>query len=152
MRRRDADDYGSAVDPQGPGPLFERVEGPFSRSKITPSREELMVACLIWQHCGRNNPIAIADIIAKSGVATVKTERQVKDVVEQLRLTHRILIGAKREAPFGYFRVMDAEDLEVAVRPYKHQIRAMGRVLRAMLPQAEVSEFFGQLQLDTGEK
>ncbi len=146
MRQYDAADYGRPVS-GSPGPLFaEPGDGPFARSRIRPEPLEGLIAGVIWRHRGRMNPISIAEIIRTC--ATRLDERTVKRVVEQLRLAHRCRIGARREEPHGYYRIVDRADLEAAIRPYLHQIRAMARVIRALCTEAEWAEYSGQARLE----
>jgi hypothetical protein len=122
------------------GPLFE--SDPFGESTAEPSAEENLVARLIWKHRGRRNPISIARLRENTGYS----ERQIKGIVESLVVNYGIRIGAKREEPAGYFVIEDAEDLAVAVGPYKAQIQAMLRRLRALEPSIAVREFIEQLE------
>lgn len=125
-------------------PLFEWAEGPFVRSKVRPSPIEALVAGMIWKRAGRRNPISIAEIQRQTNLG----ERKVKEIVEELRVTHRAAIGASREEPAGYFRIMDAEDREAAVAPYRSQILRMFQVLRVLDDPAGVRELLGQLKLE----
>ncbi len=123
----------------------ERIEGPFSRSTVHPERAEMLVGSVIWRHQGRGNPISIARLIETFPEFTV---RKVKETVEQLVVTHRCRIGARRGDPEGYFWVVDAEDQAAAVKPYRAQIIAMLRRLRVLDSPEDYREFVGQLQLD----
>jgi|DewCreStandDraft_4_1066084.scaffolds.fasta_scaffold06909_17 hypothetical protein len=127
--------------------LFEekgRREGPFSASQLPPTKEEVLVASLIWQRRGRGNPISIARLRQLTGFS----ERQIKGIVEQLVVAHRIRIGARREDPAGYFMIETAEDLEAAVKPYRNQILAMWRRLRVLEQPHKLMELLGQLRLE----
>jgi hypothetical protein len=125
----------------------ERGAGPFAGSKVKPAAVEVLVAGLIWNHQGRGSPIPIAKVQQLTGLAV----RKVKEVVEQLRVMHRMPIGARREDPAGYFWIVDAADREAAVGPYRAQIRRMFQVLRALDEPARVRELLGQLRLQEGE-
>jgi hypothetical protein len=103
-----------------------------------------VIAEMIWAHQGRAHPISIA-CLAKS---TGKSERDVKGVVEQLVVTHRMRIGGRREEPVGYFVIVDAEDLAAAVGAYRKQIFAMWRRLRVLLSRHELAELHGQLVIE----
>ena len=122
--------------------------GPFAESKIAPEQTERLIAAMIWTHKGRENPISIA-LLAKS---TGRSEREIKGIVEQLVVTHRMRIGALRGKTAGYFIVMDAADLEAAVGPYRSQIFSMWRRLRVLLGAHQLRELYGQLAIDEGEK
>jgi hypothetical protein len=132
------------------GPLFRmeaKADGPFAASKIEPSGIERVIAEIIWTHRGRKNPISI-DMLSRS---VGRDERTVKGVVEQLVVTHGLKIGGSRaEAGGGYFVVVDAEDLEAAVRPYRSQILAMWRRLRVLCEAHALRELHGQLTIEEG--
>jgi hypothetical protein len=121
-----------------------RREGPFSASQLPPTKEEVLVASLIWQRRGRGNPISIARLRQLTGFS----ERQIKGLVEQLVVAHRMRIGARREDPAGYFMIETAEDLEAAVKPYRNQILAMWRRLRVLEKPQRLRELLGQLRLE----
>lgn len=127
--------------------LFEekgRREGPFSASQLPPTKEEVLVASLIWQRRGRGNPISIARLRQLTGLS----ERQIKGIVEQLVVAHGMRIGARREEPAGYFMIETAEDLAAAVKPYRNQILAMWRRLRVLEQPQRLRELLGQLRLE----
>lgn len=121
-----------------------RREGLFSASQLPPTKEEILVASLIWQRRGRDNPISIARLRQLTGFS----ERQIKGLVEQLVVAHRMRIGASREEPAGYFMIETAEDLEAAVKPYRNQILAMWRRLRVLEQPQRLRELLGQLRLE----
>ncbi len=125
-------------------PLFD--DDPFVRSKVSPTAAEVAIARSIWKHAGWKNPISIAEIIRQSEMPGLSA-RRVKQVVEQLRVTHHVPVGARREFPAGYFRIVDAEDLDRATRPYRSQILTMWRVLRGLMSKVELRELRGQLRL-----
>lgn len=142
MKKVDADDFAPGVVASIAGPLFdEPAVDPFAGSKVTPDAVEKVVAGLIWQHQGRENPLPLAKLSEVTG----RSERDVKAVVEQLVVTHRLRIGARRQMPWGYFVIVDAEDLRVACEPYESQIFAMWRRLRILRSPMEMKELLGQL-------
>lgn len=124
------------------GPLFD--DDPFGESIAEPSHEEIHVARLIWKHRGRNNPVSIAKLRENTGYS----ERQIKDLVAQLVVNHRLKIGARREEPAGYFVIESCEDLAAAVGPYKAQIHAMLRRLRALETPEAVRQFVQKLAVE----
>lgn len=136
----DADDFFGGLEDL---PLFQA--DPFADSTQKPTPEELAVGALVWRHKGRANPLPIARLRELTGY----TERQIKGVIEQLIVTHRMQIGARREDPAGYFMIQNAEDLDAAVRPYKSQILAMVRRLRVLDPSHHSRlEFMGQIRCE----
>lgn len=124
------------------GPLFEA--NPFEDSPSKPSPDELLLGSFIWKQKGRANPISIARLRE----LTSFSERQIKGIVEQLVVTHKLKIGARREEPVGYFMIVDATDQETAVRTFRNQIIAMWRRLRVIDDRRSLREFHGQLTLD----
>jgi hypothetical protein len=140
--RREAEIYGL---PTVHGPLFRvEEETPFSHSPVRPNQEEILLGSLIWKHRGRANPISIARLHEITGLS----DRQIKGIVEQLVVTHKIRIGGRREEPAGYFVIESAEDLESAVKPYKAQVIAMWRRLRVLEAPQALKELLGQLKLE----
>ena len=129
-------------------PLF--AGDPFARSKVCPSSTEVAIARLIWAHDGWKNPISIAEIIQHSEISGLDA-RRVKKVVEQLRTTHHVAVGARREFPAGYYRIVTEEDLLKAIGPYRSQILTMLRVLRGLMPKSYLRELRGQLRLVESE-
>ncbi len=148
MKHVDADDFGQRTERTVNGPLFGArpgaADGPFARSLVVPDAHETVVAAMIWRHQGREKPIALASLVTAVGLS----EREVKAIVEQLVVTHKMRIGARRAEPWGYFIVVDAADLKVAVAPYQHQIFSMWQRLRVLLSAPELRELLGQLRID----
>lgn len=103
--------------------------------------EELAVAAVILTHEGRDDPISIA-MVAE---ATDLDERTIKGAVETLRQDCRARIGARRERPWGYFMVVDDQDLETAIGPYKRQIQTMVGTLAAMAGERHARDFLRDL-------
>jgi hypothetical protein len=105
-----------------------------------------VVAEMIWPHQGSAHPIALKFIAKAIG----KTERAVKGIVEQLVVTHRMRIGARREEPVGYFVVVTAEDLDIACKAYESQIFSMWRRLRVLRQPHHLRDLLGQLRIEEG--
>lgn len=148
MRRAgDSEDFGT---PDLAGTLWAdavaEISGPFVRSKVTPTAEERVMAEVIWRHQGRANPISIAVLCKVMG----KSERTVKGLKQQLIVTHRMRIGARREPPAGYFVIVDKEDLALTVSAYQGQVIEMWRVLRVLLEGHELRRLHGQLEFEQG--
>jgi hypothetical protein len=120
------------------------IDGPFAGSKLRPTKPEILLAGLIWQHRGRERPLSIARLRELTGV----NERAIKGIVEQLIVAHKMRIGGRREEPAGYFMIEDSEDQAAAVGPYKAQILAMLRRLRVLESREALREFLGQLRLE----
>ena len=62
----------------------------------------------------------------------------------ELVVAHRVLIGAGRQDPVGYFIIESDEDREVATAPLKGQIIQMLRRLRVLNSKHQVREWLGQ--------
>ena len=116
------------------------MSDPFEASKVAPEAIERVVGGVIWGHRGRASAVKLAALMAITG----KNERDVRGIVEQLVVTHRMRIGASAE---GYYMIVDAEDLEVAIARPKAQIFAMWRRLRVVMEPHALAELHGQLQL-----
>jgi hypothetical protein len=153
----DAADFGVNRPAAGlSGPLFEQEpqERVFARSKIKPTTMEIAIGSLIWDHRGWKNAISIARIIEVVGIQGLD-ERAVKETVAELVKTHRCMIGGYRGDGAhggGYFWIIDAEDLERAVRPFRNQMIEMGKRLRVLMSKADYRELVGQLSLAEGDE
>jgi hypothetical protein len=122
-------------------PLFDLAEGgAFAESKVAPEPVERVVGGVIWGHRGRAAAVKLAVLMHITG----KNERDVRGIVEQLVVTHRMRIGASAD---GYYMIVDAEDLEAAIARPKSQIFAMWRRLRVLLEPHALRELHGQLGL-----
>jgi hypothetical protein len=130
------------------GPLFDQAAGPDPfvpwREGAKPTKDETLIAALIWKHKGRANPISIARLTETTKLG----DRQIKGIVEELIVTHRLPIGAKREEPYGFFAIVDAADQETAVKPYRNQILSMLRRLRVLEDSGRLREFMGQIRME----
>ncbi|HEX4311911.1 MAG TPA: hypothetical protein VHZ25_17910 [Acidobacteriaceae bacterium] len=154
MRRVDHTDFYVPPERTVAGPLFDA--GPFDHSPLgEPSAtHEKVVAALIFAHQGRNNPISISRICANSDLS----EREVKSVVSALRNDHHMPIGARRgstasqEETAGYFWIVDAEDREVAVAPYRAQILTMWTTLRRMDSPAKLRDLRERLTIEEPDR
>jgi hypothetical protein len=121
--------------------MTPEAESPFARSKVTPDPLERVIAAVIWRHRGRANAISAAHLTKITG----KDDRTVRAIVEQLVITHRILIGGSSA---GYYIIVDAADLEADVARRKAQIFATWRRLRVLLEPHQLAHLHGQLLLD----
>lgn len=121
------------------------IEGnPFASSKIPESPAERQIADLLVLFVGRENAARLSWLCEVSG----QNPRQVKQVIEQLRVAHRIPIGASRGKKCGYFWMQDAEDFRVGLASYRAQVLAGWRVLRTLEDPEKLRELLGQLRLE----
>ena len=142
MRQCDADDF---RDP-GFGPLFEgKGKDPFSASPFPPTPAERHLGELIARSFrGRSSPASIQRLRSLTG----RKEREIKAMIERLRCDHRMRIGARRTSPVGYFLIVDAQDAEEALKPYRGQVFTMLRTIRALANPQMWLEFRGQLRIE----
>ena len=122
--------------------LFDQVDDPFAVSAIPASADERAIAELIWPHKGRGNPVALKDLCRLHETG----EREIKAIIERLRRDHGLRIGASRK--LGYFVIQDAEDAEVALKPFRRQIFTMLKTFRRLATPSMFRELSGQLQLE----
>jgi hypothetical protein len=117
---------------------------------VRPTPIEALIGAIIWRHEGRGNPVSIVEILRLVDAQryTGLNDRKVKEIVRQLRMMHRVPIGSLRGESHGYFRMVDAEDLEAGLRPLWSQVIEELRVLRAVAPRAWVAELRGQLAME----
>ena len=143
MNQTGADDLYGAVPEL---PLFAEPDL-FAGSAIEPSAMERVVAGILAQHRGWQQAIPLKALMDATG----RDERQVRGVVEQLIVAHRMRIGTSLAAPCGYYTIETAEDLTRAVGPYKSQILSMLKRLRVLMEPHELRELYGQMGLDEGK-
>lgn len=127
-------------------PLFESTAAALDAlaASTIPAREvERRIYDLIAPHTGHKNPISIASLHKITGLS----ERTIKAVVAELICTHRVLIGASRQDPIGYFIIQSDEDRTVASMPLMGQTLQMLRRLRVINGKHQTREWLGQLSL-----
>jgi hypothetical protein len=161
MRVNDAEDFWEQHPEEeplfgGPARSTPGLSGAFAHSPNPPENPVVrVVAGMIWQHQGRDNPISIDELSHAVG----RDDRTIKGVVEDLIMQHGMLIGGRRGvkpekaegvvrqapemgAPAGYYIIRDAEDLKVACGPYEAQAESMmtrARRLRSMAAQRGIA-------------
>jgi hypothetical protein len=112
--------------------------------QIPLSPEEHKVLRALLFHIGHRSALPRRDLERKSGLG----ERDVKEVIRNLIVTHEIAIGARRGKIHGYFLVATAEDLDVASGPLVSELREIARRLRVLHGKEKVSKMFGQMALE----
>lgn len=153
--KRHGEDYGEV---QRAMPLFDRTPSidrtarradPFVDSLLDPSSDEYRLMSVLAKHRGRENPAPLASLrLAMAELTRMEwSERDIKALVERLRLDHGVKVGSRRSDPFGYFLCVDAEDVRTAIEPYTKQIFSMLRVMHVFCTRAERLEFAGQIRL-----
>lgn len=117
---------------------------PYSRSTVAASAAEAQLADILWLFKGCENVARLKWLCEVTG----HCEREVKKLIEQLRVTHRCPIGASRGKNCGYFWMVDAEDFRVGLASYWAQMLTGWRVLRTLDDPARLRELLGQLKLE----
>lgn len=110
---------------------------------------------VIAGHKGAAQAIRAGEIAERTGMLLGElSRRKVTSTIETLRLLFRLPIGASRTQPYGYFLIVSAEDLELAVKPLWGEVYAHLRMLRALMPRKAVARLYGQamLKLDKEEQ
>lgn len=151
-RDRHHEDYGERAMAM---PLFDHVDraarraDPFVDSPLDPSSDEYRLMAVLAKHRGREHPAPLASLrLAMNELTRMEwSERDIKALVERLRLDHGVKIGSRRSEPFGYFVCVDAEDVRVAIEPYRKQVFSMLRVMHVFCSRAERLEMAGQIRL-----
>lgn len=124
-------------------PLFDfaaHQDDPLADSKLPPTAPERAVYDLVVQCRGHEAAVSIAALRRATGL----NEREIKDAVYELVVTHKVMIGARRGKVCGYFLVETSEDAEIAAKPYEAQIIAMLKRLRVLKSPHKLREFLGQ--------
>lgn len=121
-------------------PLFDPAADELAASRIPPAAKERRIFDLISPHRGHASAIPIRTLHTITGLS----ERSIKDAVAELIVTHKVLIGASRNADPGYFMIDTAHDQEIAVGAYKGQILAMLKRLRVLESPHKLREWLGQ--------
>jgi hypothetical protein len=132
--------------------LDELVAKALRASLLTEREKEILR--VIAGHKGAARAIRSEDVAAAAGMEWCeKTRREIAGVVETAVLLHKIPIGGSRAKPCGYFVIVNANDLELAITPLWGEVYALLRRLRALTGKQLVARMFGQamLKLDAEE-
>jgi glutamyl-tRNA synthetase len=138
----------------GSGSLLLRIEDT-DRERSTPENVEQILDALRWLELDWDEgPISQAERaphhraalerLLESGAAY--RDRATAEDVRAWKQRHGAGRGYRGE-PSGYAIIVTAEDLAAAVGPYREQIFAMWRRLRALLDPHELRALHGQLDL-----
>ncbi len=109
---------------------------------LTPEEHKVLRQLLF--HIGHRSALPRRDLERRVGIG----EREVKEVVRNLVVTHGVAIGARRGKDHGYFLVATPEDLEIAGGPLISEAREIWRRLKVLYGPTRVAEIYGQLTLD----
>ena len=93
-------------------------------------------------------PISLASVAAQVGLS----KRTVEGCVEDLILTHRVKIGARRGDVSGYFIPRTYSEMLAAARPHQRQLASMARRVAILRGNADLLILAGQLELELKEQ
>lgn len=109
---------------------------------------------IVWLHRGAQNAIKAEEILRQLGrEANENARRWVKGTIEDLVTRLGVPIGGSRQKPYGYFLIVTASDLDIAIQPLRHEMESLIRRLRSLTSKQDVARMFGQtlLKLDVGD-
>ncbi len=142
------------------GNLFERWRELDARvtaalqSELFGEREKEILR-VIAGHKGAAKAIRSEDVAKQAGMEWNElTRRKIAGTAEAAVLLFKIPIGGSRAKPCGYFLIVNANDLELAIAPLWGEVYALLRRLRALTGKQLVARMYGQamLKLDEEEK
>src|SRR5260370_4790299 len=131
--------------------LDGRVVAALSSALLDEREKEILR--VIAGHKGAAKAIRSEDVAAAAGMEwSEKTRREIAGVVETAVLLLKIPIGGSRAKPCGYFLIVNANDLELAITPLWGEGYALLRRLRAPKGKKLVAPMVVQamLKLDAG--
>jgi hypothetical protein len=102
-----------------------------------------LLAALL-RHRGAASPIAIAELTTFLPL----NEREIKAAVKSLVEDFNVPIGASRGKPCGYFLILTAEDVALALRPLVKELRSISRRARVLGGRRRLNELLGQIQIE----
>ncbi len=113
---------------------------------VSLSDDEKRILHSIRYRRGSANAISIRELQAR--INAPMSDRAIKAVVHELRVTYRLPIGSNKGTPNGYFIMVSPEDRAILYNQILDQVRAELEVLRATNQQHEALRMLGQLQLE----
>jgi hypothetical protein len=123
------------------------------RSEIFSEREKGILR-VIAGHKGAAKAIGSQEVAKAAGMEWCeRARRTVAGVVETAVLLFKVPIGGLRGKPHGYFLIVTADDLSLALGPLNGEFRALLRRIRALSSREQAAAMFGQtmLKLDSEE-
>ncbi|HLZ92944.1 MAG TPA: hypothetical protein VKQ28_14620 [Candidatus Acidoferrum sp.] len=126
--------------------LDARVEAAL-RSHLLDEKDKEILR-VIASHKGAERAIRAAVIAEEARMLWGEhARRQICGAIGTFVLLFKIPIGALRMAPYGYFLIVSAKDLELAVQPLAGEFHALLRRIRALTSKSDVAKLFGQAML-----
>lgn len=113
------------------------------------SANERQLLGILKAHVGRENAIPIDRICERMRIA----DREVKDIVQGLRLNFKLQIGASRSGTGGgYYLGRTQEEMVESSSQMLNQAFTMIRVVAAIRGHSDATEFLGQLRQELLKK
>ena len=114
------------------------------------SPAELQIRELILARRGKQNALPIRDIL--KGLDQRWSDRDVKAVVEKLRMLNKLPIVASKSPPYGYFIPATAEEIDEAYDRYVTEGIALFKIAKLVKPSGDLArELHGQGVLEMHE-
>jgi len=126
--------------------VLDRVDEVLSNRecKWPPSEDQRNLLGMLKARRGRERAAPIGEICERLRI----TPRQVKDLVQDLRLNFRVQIGASRDASDGgYFLGNTREEMVVSSTQMLHQAITMLRVVHVMRAEHDSEDLLRQVRL-----
>jgi hypothetical protein len=121
-----------------------RIQAALDKSNFRFEGTSKVLKLLCW-HRGSSQAVRAEVIARQIGFGTGESgRRRVTRAIQELIEDHHIPIGGLREPPYGYYLIMDAQDLELAVGTLRAELRSLVRRLRVLLSREQVAELWGQ--------
>jgi hypothetical protein len=117
----------------------------------TPALEENAreLVRVLWTRQGAAHAMRAGEILDSLRLPrNDKWRRWLKDAVNDLVVLHGLPVGGLRVPPYGYFLIVSANDLDLAIHPLWGEVYALLRRLRALTSKHDVARLFGQAMLD----
>jgi hypothetical protein len=152
MERPQVDAFAALTFSQRWNELDARVTAAL-QSEVFSEREKEILR-VIAGHKGAAKAIGSREVARAAGMAWCEnTRRIVAGVVETAVLVFKVPIGGLRGKPHGYFLIVTADDLSLALGPLHGEFRALLRRIRALSSKEQAAAMFGQtmLKLDSEE-
>jgi hypothetical protein len=130
--------------------VMDRVEEVLSNRECRwpPSEDQRRLLGMLKARRGRENAVSIGEVCERLRL----TPRQVKELVQDLRLNFRVQIGASRDsAEGGYFLGTNREEMVASSAQMFHQAITMLKVVRVMRAEHDNEELFFQIRLALAE-
>lgn len=127
--------------------VTDRVEEVLSNRecKWPPSEDQRRLLGMLKARRGKDRAVPIGEVCERLRL----TPRQVKDLVQDLRLNFRVQIGASRDADAGgYYLGTTREEMVESSHQMFQQAVTMLRVVKVMRSEHDAEELLGQIRLE----